>query len=83
MTPEKFESIKKEVRSVMSGLLDTCIEDSTSEFVSDSIWDNLPNEVADDETKKCFDKDDEGGIDTDILDKMVEEMTNNFMERFK
>jgi hypothetical protein len=87
MTDEKKLRIREVVKTIVSGIIDSSIEDMDDNYVRDSIIDNISDEDYDEETEKMIhDNDsflDEKGIDMEIYNKFVDELTNNFMLRFK
>ena len=87
MDTEKKERIREVVRDVISKHIEYAVDETFESFyIRDEIWGNLPDDLSEDEevTHCMIDKNDESGsIDNTPVEKLIDELTNSYMERFE
>jgi hypothetical protein len=86
MTTEQKNKIREVVKDVMSGMVENLVDETTvgGTYLCDRIYDSLPDEFDEDtldEIDTIFGND-SGEVSEDIIESMVEELTNKFMEKF-
>ena len=88
LTTTQFETLRSSVESMVSGLMESVIEDTTDNYFRDRVMDMLSDkEFTDDEISeirhKWCDTDDEGGIDNTLYVDFINDVVNNIMEKYK
>lgn len=85
MDAEKKSKIKFYVRDVVSQVVESTVDNIFSDnYIRDKVWDSLPKDLSEDKEVEngMLNADESGSIDNDPVEKLVDELTNSFMERF-
>jgi hypothetical protein len=85
MTDEKRLRIREVVKTIVSGMIDSTIEDISDNYFRERVIDNISEEDYDEETHEMIHNDspEEDGIDMEIYYKLVDQITDQYMGRFK
>jgi len=88
LTTKQFENLRVSVESMVSGLVESVIEDTSDNYYRDSVVDMLDeNEFTDEDIdvirETWNDVDDEGGLDNTLYVNFVEDIVNSIMEKYK
>jgi len=84
----QFENIKTHVESVITGLLEVMISDTSDDYYVDQVIDNLDGDLFNEEDydeirEEWFNTDVDKGIDNDLYEKFVNEVVNSIISRYK
>ena len=88
LTKKQIEDLRSSVESVVSGMVDSLIEETSDEYYRGQVMENLSDEVFSEEEIEEVEEmwnnvDKEGGIDTDILEGFVKEVTDSIMMKYR
>jgi predicted transcriptional regulator len=88
LTQEQTENLKSSVQTMVTGLLEGVMNDTSDNYFRDRVMDMLDmDEFSDDEIDEIRemwdDVDKEGGIDDSLYVKFVGEIVNSVMEKYK
>jgi len=84
----QFENLKTHVESVITGLMETMISDTSDDYYVDQVIDNLDGDLFEEEDydeirEEWFNTDTNGGIDDDLYKKFVNDFVNSLISKFK
>jgi hypothetical protein len=86
MDKEKKDRIREIARGIIANHIECAVDDTFSDsYIRDEIWDNLPDDLSNDkEVEHCMlEGDESGSIDNEPVEKVIDELTDSFMERFE
>ena len=84
----QFENIKTHVESVITGLLEVMISDTSDDYYVDQVIDHLDGDLFNEEDydeirEEWFNTDVDKGIDDELYKKFVNEVVNSIISRYK
>jgi hypothetical protein len=85
MNAEKKKEIRLYVRDVLSQVIESTVDNIFSDnYIRDKVWDSLPKNLSEDPEVEhgLLHADESGSIDNEPVEKLIDELTNSFMERF-